>query len=66
MEGLIVWVKANWVALVAIYLAVHKVAVSIRDVLDKTPETDDTWFEKAVTIMTKLAGYLTTGKRPTA
>lgn len=64
MENLIVWGKDNWVVIIAIYLAVHKFAVAVRDVLDKTPATDDNWFEKTVTIMGKLAAYLVTAKRP--
>lgn len=64
MDGIIQWVQTNWAAVIAVYLAVHKLLVAIRDVLDKTPNTDDTWFEKAVTIMGKLGGYLLTGARP--
>lgn len=56
--------EINWVALGVIYLALHKLLVSIRDVLDKTPETDDNAFEKLVTFMGKLVPYLLTGKRP--
>ena len=66
MNELIKWFTENWVGVIAVYLAVHKFLVSVRDVLDKTPATDDNFFEKAVTIMGKLAGYLVTGKRPTA
>jgi hypothetical protein len=66
MNEIIVWFQSNWVGIIAVYLAVHKFLVSVRDVLDKTPATDDNLFEKAVTVMGKLAGYLVTGKRPTA
>lgn len=66
MENLITWFTQNWVGIIAVYLAVHKFLVSVRDVLDKTPATDDNWFEKAVTIMGKLGGYLIAGKRPGA
>lgn len=58
------WLQTNWVTIVAIYLAVHKLLVSIRDVLDKTPSSDDNVFERIVTIMGKLGGYLLTGQRP--
>ena len=58
------WLQQNWVTIVAVYLAVHKFLVAIRDVLDKTPATDDNIFEKAVTILGKLGGYLITGSRP--
>jgi hypothetical protein len=64
MEGLVAWFQANWVGIIAVFLAVHKVLVTIRDILDKTPETDDNIFEKIVTVMGKLLGYLATGKRP--
>lgn len=66
MESLITWFQNNWVEMTVIYLAVHKFLVSVRDVFDKTPATDDNWFEKTVTLMGKLAGYLVTGKRPSA
>lgn len=61
---MIEYIRDNWMAIIAIYLAVHKLLVSIRDVLDKTPQTDDNWFEKIVSIMGKLATYLITGSRP--
>jgi len=51
MDSLIKWFTENWVGVIAVYLAVHKFLVSVRDVLDKTPATDDNWFEKAVTVM---------------
>lgn len=65
MADFVLWFQNNWVGIIAVYLAVHKFAVSVRDVLDKTPDTDDNWFERLVTIMGKLAGYLVTAKRPT-
>ena len=64
MDGFVQWFQANWPAVIAVYLAVHKLLVAIRDVLDKTPATDDNWFEKAVTLIGKLGGYLITGARP--
>lgn len=64
MDGIIQWVQANWAAIIAVYLAIHKLLVAIRDVLDKTPASDDNWFERAVTIFGKLGGYLITGVRP--
>lgn len=57
-------VREHWVAIIAIYLAVHKLAVTVRDILDKTPETDDNIFEKVVTLMGKLGEYLLKAKRP--
>jgi hypothetical protein len=64
MAELIAWFQANWVGIIAVFLALHKILVSIRDILDKTPQTDDNWFEKFVTVVGKLVGYLGTGKRP--
>ena len=64
MESLIQWVQNNWPAIIAIYLAFHKVLVAIRDAIDKTPATDDNWFEKTVTVIGKISGYLITGIRP--
>lgn len=66
MENIVAWVQGHWMQITVIYLAVHKLLVSVRDALDKTPATDDNWFEKLVTAMGKLGNYLTTGKRPGA
>lgn len=58
--------KHPWVGLsLAIYLVVVKAIVGIRDAIDKTPATDDNWFEKAATILGKTIGYLA-GFRPKA
>jgi hypothetical protein len=57
-------VKDNWVAIVAVYLAFAKFVTALRDVLDKTPTSDDNLFEKICTILNKLGAYLLTGKRP--
>lgn len=62
MENLIQWVQSNWVTVTVIALAAHTFLKAIRDAIDKTPETDDNWFEKLVTIIGKVAGYLG-GKR---
>jgi hypothetical protein len=64
MAEFIAWFQANWVGIIAVLLAFHKILVSIRDIMDKTPATDDNWFEKMVTMIGKLLGYLATGKRP--
>ena len=64
MENIVSFIKDNWVGIVAVFLAFHKILVTIRDILDKTPSTDDNWFEKLVTILGKLGGYLVTGQRP--
>lgn len=58
------FIKDNWIAIGVVYLALHKLLVTIRDVLDKTPQTDDNLFEKLVSVMGKLAKYFTTGARP--
>ena len=64
MEQLISWFQNNWVGIIAVYLALHKFLVAVRDSIDKTPGSDDNWFEKMVTVMGKLGGYLITGQRP--
>lgn len=58
------WIQGHWAEIAVIYLAVHKFLVAIRDVLDKTPTSDDNVFERIVTAMGKIANYLMTGKRP--
>lgn len=50
---------------IAIYLVLVKAAQGIRDAIDKTPATDDNWFERIVTILGKTIGYLG-GVRPSA
>ena len=48
----------QWVGLsLAVFIAVHTGLKALRDALDTTPDTDDNWFEKAVTIMGKMVGY---------
>ena len=55
-----------WVPLViSVYLIVVKALQGIRDAIDKTPASDDNWFERAVTILGKTIGYLG-GVRPNA
>lgn len=48
-----------WVGLViAILIALHTGLKALRDALDTTPQTDDNWFERGITIMGKVVGYL--------
>ena len=55
-----------WLPLVlSTYLAIVKVLQGIRDSMDKTPATDDSGFERFVTILGKTVGYLG-GIRPKA
>lgn len=58
--------KHPWVPLVlSIYLVIVKAVVGIRDSLDKSPDTDDSWFERLATVLKKTMGYLG-GVRPSA
>ena len=61
---MIQWIQSNWVQIVAGYLLFVKVMTTLRDAIDKTPESDDSWFERACTIMGKLGASLLIGKRP--
>jgi hypothetical protein len=47
-----------------VYLLFYVFVKGLRDVLDKTPETDDNAFEKFVTLLGKLAKLFTLGQRP--
>ncbi len=58
------WIQENWVQIVAGYLLFVKIITTIRDVLDKTPSSDDSVWERACTILQKLGAALLTGKRP--
>jgi hypothetical protein len=64
MGDILNFIKENWVTITVVYLAFAKFITAIRDVLDKTPASDDNWFERIVTIINKLGGYLLTGQRP--
>ena len=53
-----------WIfVVVAIYVAVVTAIKGIRDAIDTTPETDDNWFERIVTILWKTLKYAV-GIRP--
>lgn len=55
-----------WVPMsIAIFLVISTAIKGIRDAIDKTPQSDDNWFERLATIITKAAGYLA-GIRPKA
>ena len=48
-----------WIGLaIAIIIALHTGLKALRDAIDSTPQTDDNWFERTVTIMGKVTGYL--------
>lgn len=48
-----------WIGLtIAIIIAVHTGLKALRDAIDTTPQTDDNWFERTVTIMGKVTSYL--------
>lgn len=59
---MIEFLQNNWVAIGVIALAFHTFLKAVRDAIDKTPATDDNWFEKFVTIFGKAVAYLG-GKR---
>ncbi len=63
MQDIINYFQANWAQILLIAVSVHTALKAIRDAIDKTPATDDNWFERMVTIIGKAIGYLTTGKR---
>ncbi len=59
-------IQHPWIPLtISIYLVVVKALQGVRDAIDKTPNTDDSWFERTVTILGKTIGYLG-GVRPNA
>ena len=62
MEQIISFVQANWAQILVVSLAVHTALKAIRDAIDKTPATDDNWFEKMVTFIGKVLNYFA-GKR---
>ena len=56
------WIQQNWVQIGVIALAAHTFLKAVRDAIDTTPETDDNLFERVVTGVGKVVGYLF-GKR---
>lgn len=64
IQNVVNWVHDNWVGIIAVWLAIIKVVTTIRDILDKSPQTDDNWFEKICTLLGKLANSLIKGERP--
>jgi hypothetical protein len=62
MEGLISFFRDNWAQILVIALALHTFLKAVRDAIDSTPDTDDNWFEKLVTVIGKVLNYFT-GKR---
>lgn len=61
---IIEWFQNNWVAISVIILSLHTFLKAIRDAFDKTPQSDDNWYERMVTALGKAVNYLATGKRP--
>ena len=54
----------DWVKVGIGYVFFIQVMKAVRDVLDKTPNTDDNPWEHACTILVKLGNTLLTGARP--
>lgn len=62
--GIVEWFQAHWMEVSVVLLSLHTFLKAIRDAFDKTPQTDDNWFERLVTALGKAIGYLATGARP--
>lgn len=58
------FIQQNWEKIGVAYLLFIKFLTSIRDILDKTPDSDDNWFEKLCTLLSKLPQTLLLGQRP--
>lgn len=54
----------HWVQITVIWLAFVKIVTTLRDIFDKTPQSDDNWFEKLASIIARLGQSLFLGKRP--
>lgn len=63
MDKIVAFVSENWVQITVLVVAFHTFLKAVRDAIDKTPETDDNIFEKAVTIIGRVVAYIATGKR---
>jgi hypothetical protein len=61
---MIQWWQEHWVGICAGYVLFIQVMKALRDAIDTSPSTDDNWFERACTIMSKLGASLMTGARP--
>lgn len=60
------FLQNHWVEISVVYLLTYSFLKGIRDAFDKTPLTDDNWYERLVSAMGKAATLFTTGKRPDA
>lgn len=60
MENLIHFL--NWEHVLLILIFANTLLKGVRDAIDSTPDTDDNFFERGVTILGKVLGYLV-GKR---
>jgi len=58
------WILAHWAEIGVGYLLFAKILLAVRDAIDTTPGEDTNNFERAVTFVNNLAGYLIAGKRP--
>lgn len=69
MENLPGWIesfadKHTWIwASLAVLAAFQTFMKGIRDAIDSTPDTDDNWFEKFVSVITKVSLYTFLGQR---
>ena len=54
----------NWEQITLIYLLAVKFITGLRDAIDKTPTSDDNWFERICSILGKTVNYVTFGARP--
>jgi len=43
---------------IAVIIALHTGLKAFRDAIDTTPDTDDNWFERSMTIFGKVVAYL--------
>ena len=57
------FLKDNWEKIGIIFLLFRSFVIGVRDALDKTPETDDNWFERFASILKKAAAYALLGTR---
>ena len=58
MGDLIAKIQANWVQIGIIALASLALLKAIRDAIDTTPQSDDNFFEKTVSLLSKIIVYL--------
>ncbi len=57
------FIAEHWAEILVVVLIIQNVVKGIRDAIDTTPLSDDTTFERVLTIISKVTDYVLMAKR---